>query len=465
MNTRTKTLGHWLLAVAIIVIAFVAGASLREQQYEMSAPVANSSVQANALLKLTPEWSPVALKDSTQQPNENRDLVSSIVKLLKTHYVEPITAERQTQLAHGAVQGMLASLDDPDTRFLDPKERKLLDEAGSGKFSGIGAVVGLRNEKIGELDVTKVVVIAPMPGSPAEKAGLRPGDSITYIGGKWIITNDPFKEANLEKLAKAARNKEIDEFTYQKAYDAAFKRLKEGIVITDALETLTAKSSGEVSIRVDRPGEAKPIDFKLTCGSTVVDPVTARMLKNGMAYIHISQFNRRAVKEFAEELKGAQSKHAKALILDLRSNPGGLMDAAVEVVGKIAGGGVMATVQETKRSRTVKIPAGQKLRLPVVVLVNGGTASVAELTAGDLKENGIATLVGTRTFGDGLAQTPLILKDGSAAVLTTGKMLTAKGTDFNGKGIQPDKTIVNEGRGDKQLEEAEKVLAAKLGRA
>jgi carboxyl-terminal processing protease len=422
-------------------------------------------LQASALLKLTPECAPVALESSERAGDENRNLIISVVKLLKAHYVEPITPESEMTMSRGAVQGMVDSLSDPDSRFLEPGERELLDDASAGRFHGTGAVIALKNEKQDNLEIARIIVVSPMPGSPAEKAGLETGDSITHIDGKWIITHDPFKEKKLEDLAKAARNKEIDEFTYQKAYEATYQRLKEGISLSDALEILTAKSSGEIALRVERPNYAAPVEIKMTCRDTKVDPVSYRQVKPGIAYIRITQFGKRSPEEFAAQLDRARKGRAGALILDLRGNPGGLMDAAVEIASKLTGGGVIAKIADNKSYRAITRPKTRGVGLPLVVLIDGGTSSVAELVAGTLREYASATLVGTRTFGDGLTQTPLILRDGSAAVVTTGKMFTAKGADFSDKGITPDREVAwDKAHGDAQLEEAESILSARMGK-
>ena len=445
--------------------AFMVGARLHAWQ-DALLQINRSSAQANALLKLTPECSPVVLDKISPNDSQNKELICNVLKLLKTHYVEPVTAERESALARGAARGILASLNDTDSHFVDPTERKLLDEAAEGKFHGIGAILALRNEKIDKLDIMKIIVVAPMPGSPAEKAGLRTGDSITDINGKWIVTHDPFQEPGLKKLAEGVVNKEVDDFTYQEALKAADKKLKEGVKILDALENLTAKSSEEISIRVERPGRRKPIEFAMRCEDTQVDPVTSCMLKQDMAYVRISQFNTRATKEFSEELDKALAGHAKALVLDLRNNPGGSISAATAITSKITGGGKMATIQEKTRSRILWASKARRLDIPIAVLINEGTASVAELAAGTLRDNATAALVGTKTFGDGLVQTPLLLRDGSAAILTTGKMLTAKGLDFNRKGLKPDKTVLQPNNGhDVQLEKAEGILLTKLGKA
>ena len=339
----------------------------------------------------------------------------------------------------------------------------------SGAEAGVGDKPAERSfnaVKPGKYPMAKIVVVAPMPGSPAEKGRLRAGDSITDIDGKWIITYDPFEEANLEELAKAVRNKKADELTYQKAFEAAEKKLKNGMAISDALCALTSKSSGQIRIRVERSGQNKPIELNLTCGVTSIDPVKSTALKGGIVCIRISEFSARAAKEFAAELNAARVNKAKGIILDLRNNPGGLMDAASQVGSSITGGGVLAVIVNKAGRHPARMPTGRALNLPLVVLTNGGTSSVAELLAGTLRDNRTATLVGTQTFGDGMTQTPVILNDGSAAVLTTGKMLTGKGYDFDGKGIQPDR-IVDRGEGDVdvQLDAGRKILLARIGKA
>lgn len=446
----------------LAVCAFTVGLKLRGPCVIATQPT-ESITHDYALLKLTPECSPQGPKTSAANcPKDTRDIVANVLSLVKKHYFEPIDSEKETAMARGAVRNMLNSLSDPDSRFLDPKERKLLDDTTAGKFAGIGAVLALRNEKSNGLNLTRIVVVTPMPGSPAETAGIKPGDAITTIDGKWIVTHDPFHEPEMERMLKAVRNKEIDEFTYQKAYEATLKRLKEGIKIQDALKRLSCDISGEIALRVERQGSPKPIDIKVKFGTTQVDSVLWRMLPKGIAYIRISQFNKRAVQEFSRELDKMRASGAKAIILDLRNNPGGLLDSAIQIAGKFTGGGNIGIIREKKGDRPITVSRSKALDLPLVILVNRGTASVAELVAGTLRARQRALLVGTTTFGDGLVQTPLILPDGSAAVLTTGKMITADNTDFEGKGINPDKQINQGQRGDAQLEAAREILLTKL---
>jgi carboxyl-terminal processing protease len=151
----------------------------------------------------------------------------------------------------------------------------------------------------------------------------------------------------------------------------------------------------------------------------------------------------------------------KGIILDLRNSPGGLLDSAAKVVTKIGGGGVIGKIQERGRTQVIKTAAVKRMKLPVVVLINSGTASVAELAAAYLHDVDGAAMIGATTFGDGMVQTPMLLKDGSAAVFSTGRMITTKGYSFDGKGIRPDKTV---SKPDAQLDEARRALQAKIGR-
>lgn len=485
LNTIRKT-KTWLPIAIVLAGSFYAGAALRTQQVTTTTVERRASVQANALLNFAPESAPVTLRTSGKDGTADRALFRSVYQLLKGYYVDPITSQRETEMARGAVQGMVDSLGDPDSRFLEPKDRKLLEDASNGYFHGIGAVLSLRKEKIGhvgaltvksvgqpdganqgagQIDSIKIIVVAPMPGSPAEAAGLRAGDSIEYLNSKWIITRSPFAEIDLEKLEKKLRNREIDEFTVQKAWEAADKKLRDGVVIPTVLDALNSTAKGELKIRVTRPGQPKPLDLKIQCRDTQVDPVTSRDLQDGIAYLRVSQFNQRAVMRFAQEFKSVQSSNARGLVLDLRNNPGGLLSAAANISGKLLGEGAFATIEEKNGKRTITIPQGQKTRLPVVVLINGGTASVSELMAGSLRDGIGAVLEGSATFGDGLIQTPLMLSDGSSAVVTTGKMLTRGGSDFDRKGIQPDVKTAQDRQTDSQLEEAKKILLSKLGKA
>ena len=482
MRTNAKKLETIIIVAILGAGAFAAGSRMRGWQgttEDITQIPHMKTLQASALLKLTPECDPVKLSNVPAGDNQNRQLVKSVYNLLKTQYVEPITSQKETEMARGAVRGMLSSLSDPDSRFLDPKERKLVDDAAGGRLHGIGAILALKTEtgkaaadKPGKTPVipgktpdagatflAKIIVVAPMPGSPAEKAGVQPGDSITHVNGKWIITYNPFEEPGFVSLEKKLRNKEIKPDEYQKALDATTKKLNDGVTIWEALESLTDKSKGKVTLTVDRPGESKPIELSAECRDTVIDPVTTKTMASNVQYIRITQFNSEAAKLIASDIRQARERKTKGIILDLRNDPGGQLASAKSIIGDFTGGGSLGILVGKDARHPMTAPVKPGVAVPVVVMVNGGTASVAELTAGSLRDRGVAKIVGTKTFGDALTQTPLVLKDGSVAVITTGKMLTAKGTDFQDKGLDPDKKVeARAGRRDVQLEEALRLL-------
>lgn len=464
MQIKSRSVLISILVVLMAYGAFVAGSRFRLYELD-AAPTGVPTVQANAMLNFTPECPPVSLSKANLSPSDNRELFSSILRLVRTNYVDPITPERETAMARGAVKGMLNSILDPNTHFLEPGEKKLLDDASNGKFHGIGAILALRNETNDGFASIKMMVVSIMPGSPAEAVGLKPGDSITHVNGKWVITYDPFATPEMTKAEKGFINRDFPEAQLRKMSVAAADKVKKGITITQALETLTSADKGFTDITVERQGEKVPIELKkVALRTTVVEPVTSKMLNHGIMYMRLSQFNTQAVSEFNNRVDAAEksANRPRALILDLRNNPGGQMDAAKKIVARFTGGGLFATIEEKGRVIRVSSPKLPKLNMPIAVIVNGGTASVSELVAGDLMDENLAALVGTRTFGDGLAKSPLVLKDGSEAILTTGKVLTAHGTDFNGKGLTPSKIVSEDRSRDAQLFEAEKLLSAKL---
>lgn len=456
-----KTYGRialWILIAGMAGAAFTGGKELRARQ-EFVALSDALPVQASALLKLTPEQPAIKIDSmgTAKGDTKYRDLLNSVLKLVQAHYVEKITPEVETRLARGAVQGMLDEIGDPDTRFVDPKETRLLDDAATGRFHGIGAILALKREGENDDATQKVIVVAPMPGSPAEKSGLMSGDTITDVGGKWVIAYDP----GFAKLRKAIQHQDIDRLEFKKSWEAAESKLKNGLSITNALEELTTKTSGETTLKVQRPGAEHPIEVKLQYHETRVDPVTSKMLTRNVAYIRIAQFNRQAELEFGPEVAKIRSNGAKALVLDLRNCPGGLLDVATGIAAQFTGGGTMAIIGEQNGRRPIRAALAKAFSMPIAVLVNGGTASVAELVAGAVRESGAGSLVGTQTFGDGLVQTPLVLRDKSAALVTTGKMLTPKGFDFTGVGLKPDREVH---QSDAQLDEARKVVEEQMRR-
>lgn len=465
MTSKKKIILTSAIVIVLSIYAFTAGAKLRSwQDAPYSANSTASIVPRGNVLKLTP-GQPSYTDGKVYNANEaDSDLVSTIVDSIKQMYVEPITPERETKMARGAASGIISSLENPDSRFLDPDQKKALDDANAGKFHGIGAIFTIKEDKGEEYETSKLIIISPMPGSPAKKAGLLPGDSITHINNKWVVTHNPLDEAEFKKLEEDVRNKDADILEYYNALKETEKRIKDGMVIPDAVKMLSSDSSGILTIMVERAGQPKPLEFKIETSPTEIDPVTASTLKNGIAYIRISQFNPAAAEQFRDEFNKVKNGRAGALVIDLRENPGGSLDSVTSIIGDVTGGGIIGVIKQKNGRKTIEAPKSKKTALPIVVLVDAGTASVAELAAGVLREKSSAYIIGAKTFGDGTIQTPLILSDGSAAVITTGEMLTPLGISFNKTGILPSKVVNQSQQGDSQLDEAVNHLSARPGK-
>lgn len=313
-----------------------------------------------------------------------------VYDLLKNEYVD--SKVKDTDLVYGAIRGMLASLDDPYTRFMDPKAFQGMQDERSGSFGGIGIQIGMKDKQL--------TVIAPMEDTPAYKAGLKAGDKILAIDGK--PTKD-MAEAEAVNLIRGVK----------------------GTTVKLTIKHEQAQVSKVVPIVRD---------------NIVTKAVKAENLPGGVGYIRLSTFmSNDASSEFKAAL--GKLKKDKGLIIDLRGNPGGLLPNAIEIGSMFIKDGPIVNLvnrdgekQPLKASGNVIVPASE----PVVVLVDGGSASASEILSGALKDTHRATLIGQKTFGKGLVQTVHALSDGSGVAITTQKYLTAGGHDIHKKGIEPD---------------------------
>lgn len=341
-------------------------------------------------------------------------LQQKIIEELQTRYYREVDVGK---LGMAGIDGMLAALDDPWTQYLTPAEMSSFTELTEGKYDGVGA--GLE-KKQGKLFITHV-----FPGSPAQRAGLKAGDEIVSVDGHAV--------AGLSLEAIIARIK-----------GKAGTRVTLGIV--------PASGGGERSVTVVR-GE---INIPLT---------TEKMLRAGgrkVAYIDLSQFAEGAGRQVTRELRKATKAGARAVIFDLRDNGGGLLTEAVDVASDFISSGPIVITQGLHSPKTVyRANGGHVTNLPVVVLVNGNTASASEIVTGALQDHRRAYVVGTRTFGKGRVQNLVSLPGGAALRLTTAVYLTPKGRDINERGIVPDKLVrdLPERPGDEQLQAALQYLA------
>jgi carboxyl-terminal processing protease len=379
-------------------------------------------------------------------------LFFSVFKYVEKQHVE-YTPEQAKPMAYGAVRAMLQSLNDPNTRFLEPDEARLWQEAARGNYYGIGAALTVVRRMEQDIERRELTVIAPLPGSPAEKAGVQPGDVITEIDSRWIIAYDPFRQVQRSGL----RGNEL-----VKAMEEARKRVLAGMDLRKALHALTNKDHGPMTLTLRR-GNAI-LKVKVTPGVLSVNPVTHRLMSGGVGYLRIAQFNAQTPDRLKTALAGL-GNNLRGLVVDLRNNPGGSLESAQQVAGLLVRSNSLAVMEtrngEGKQRRPVSLNASPRVKVPMVVLVNRGTANVAEVLAVALRDKAGAKLVGERTFGNALVQTLVPLPDGSAMTMTTGKLLTLSGGDFHGKGIYPTvatPTVPRQGQ-DLALEKAVNILS------
>ena len=303
-----------------------------------------------------------------------------------------------TKDAYEAIRGMLATLDDPYTRFLDPREFKEMQIDTSGELSGVGIQLSL------DKDTKELIVVSPIDGSPASRADVKPKDVITQINGKST------KGMSTEDAVKLIRGPVGTKVSIQ------LRRNKTQLIIVDLIR--------------DRI-EIHAVDSRL---NTTPDG-------SKVGYIRLKQFNANATKDMRAAIRELEAKGVQGYVLDLRSNPGGLLMASVEIARQWLDDGVIVSTKTRDGVQDIKRASGKALtKAPVVVLVNEGSASASEILSGALQDNNRAILVGQKTFGKGLVQSVRGLSDGSGMTVTIAKYLTPSGRDIHKYGIQPNIT-------------------------
>lgn len=303
-----------------------------------------------------------------------------------------------TKDAYEAIRGMLATLDDPYTRFLDPREFKEMQIDTSGELSGVGIQLSL------DKDTKELIVVSPIDGSPASRADVKPKDVITQINGKST------KGMSTEDAVKLIRGPVGTKVSIQ------LRRNKTQLVIVDLIR--------------DRI-EIHAVDSRL---NTTPDG-------SKVGYIRLKQFNANATKDMRAAIRELEAKGVQGYVLDLRSNPGGLLMASVEIARQWLDDGVIVSTKTRDGVQDIKRASGKALtKAPVVVLVNEGSASASEILSGALQDNNRAILVGQKTFGKGLVQSVRGLSDGSGMTVTIAKYLTPSGRDIHKYGVQPNIT-------------------------
>lgn len=326
-----------------------------------------------------------------QSPYSFLRQLARVLVLVENEYVEPVDRNR---LLEGSIKGMVAELD-PHSAYLAPEDYKIFQSDTKGEFGGIGVEVDFRNEM--------VTVIAPIEGSPAERAGIKPGDRII------AIDNQPVR----------------------------------GKATEDLIRTMRGAPGTKVVLLVQRDGIDRPLTFGVTREVIEVASITGQALEGDVGYIRIKQFQTGTHTELLEaigDLRQTIHGRLKGVLLDLRNNPGGLVDEATAVADEFLQEGLVYTTR--RRGQTVDEVRAQRggavTSEPLVVLVNEFSASAAELVAGALQDHRRATIVGMPTFGKGSVQTIIDLPEGAGLRLTTMRYYTPNGHAIQAQGIQPD---------------------------
>ncbi|HSE94006.1 MAG TPA: S41 family peptidase [Methylomirabilota bacterium] len=342
------------------------------------------------VLTLTVGGSAVSKSTDGGTTYEQLRLFTEVLSIVQNQYVDEVPPK---ELIYSAIKGTLRGLD-PHSSFLDPDSYREMQVETSGSFGGLGIEITLRDDVL--------TVVAPIEGTPAHRAGLHPGDRIVKIDG--LVTKD--------------------------------------MQLADAVKRMRGKPGTKVTIGVVREGWTEPKDFEITREQIRVQSVRTHDLGNGVAYVRLRQFQEQTSHDIEQALDRFGKNGMKSLVLDLRNNPGGLLTAAVEVTEKFVADGKLVVYTEGRvRNQNMRFSAHAKKaysEIPMVVLVNQGSASASEIVAGALQDYGRAVLVGTQTFGKGSVQTIIPLSDGSGLRLTTAKYFTPKGRSIHGKGITPD---------------------------
>lgn len=313
----------------------------------------------------------------------------STYETIKKDYYKDIDDEK---LVNGAIEGMITGLEDPYSTYMNQEEAKSFNESISSSFEGIGAEI---QEQDG-----KIMVVSPIKGSPAEKAGIKPNDMIESVDGKSI----------------------------------------EGLSATEAVLKIRGEKGTKVVLTISRVGESKPISITIVRDTIPIETVYAEMLDDGIAEIQVTSFSEHTVDELQTALNEMSKKDMKALILDLRGNPGGLLDQAIEMASIfVPNGEVVLQVENRNGEKEVyKSENDGEFDLPVVVLIDNGSASASEIVAAAVSESADIPLIGVKSFGKGTVQSAQDFKDGSNLKFTAFKWLTPEGNWIHKKGIAPD---------------------------
>lgn len=352
--------------------------------------------------------------------------VDKLEGLIDKFYLKDVD---QQALADGIYKGVMNSLGDPYSTYYTEKEYTALMESSSGIYCGIGATVSE--------DVTTgiITVVKPFVTGPAYEAGLLPGDIIYKVNGEEVTGKD----------------------------------------LTEVVSKIKGEEGTKALLTIVREGEAEPLEFSIARRTIEVPTIEYEMLDNKIGYIAISEFDEVTAQQFRDALSDLESKGQKGLIVDIRNNPGGLLDTVVDMLDRMLPKGLIVYTEDKYGEREEKTSTGkEEFSKPTAVLINGNSASASEIFAGAMQDYKKATIVGTTSFGKGIVQSIIPLQDGTAIKVTVSKYFTPKGQDIHGKGITPDveidlnkelktKAVIDKNE-DNQLQKAIGIIRSEIGK-
>lgn len=393
MDRIAKLLTVVLVSAMLMSVAFISGFVAHGYMNAEGNPLATLSTSGTT-----------ASQPATDTHPDNFDIFWEAWNILTREFYGDLPQGKQ--VTYAAIRGVLATLDDPNTILVEPQTHKRQEEQLEGEYGGIGAFVSTN-------DAGDIIIVSPIDDTPASRAGLQADDVILEVDGESIA----------------------------------------GMDLTEAVELIKGPVGTEVTLTILRAGEEEPREITLT-RERIPDPtVDHRMIEGtSVGYIRISFFSARTPDELATAINDLNEQGMEQLILDLRSNPGGLLDSAIKVASEFIGDGVIAYQQMSNgdRKELTARRGGAALDIPLVVLVNDGSASASEIVAGAIQDRGRGTLIGRQTFGKGTVQIPFELSDGASLHVTIAHWLTPDETDINEGGLEPDIWVELE-EGDQQF--------------
>lgn len=322
--------------------------------------------------------------------DEEKSKLSTVASLIEGNYYQNVD---ESKLVDGAINGMVEALGDPYSSYMDADTAGQFTESIAGSFTGIGAEVSQDNGN--------VVIVSPIKGSPAEKAGLRAKDIIVSVNGEKLSGDD----------------------------------------LNAAVAKIRGKKGSTAELEIQRAGSKDTMTFKIVRDDIAMETVYARMTDDKIGVIEITQFSLNTADRFKEELKKLQDQGMKGLVIDVRNNPGGVLSVVEDMASQfITKGKAIVQIEDKAGQRQVANSTGQSVDYPIAVVTNGGSASASEILAGALKQSAGATLYGETTYGKGTVQTSMdnLFNDGSLIKITIAKWLTPNGDWIHKKGIKPD---------------------------